>query len=143
MLIGDDLDEGGNEPTAQEVEPVYSVALTRERATVLLPGGRLIPYRHEASGAHALPADYQALLAVVTAADGPGVQASLRAGRAEHRTRAGRGGAGQAQATGGTRLAAPHRDRRLHRAPLNDPPLRGATGSRASPRVSPAGLGGV
>ncbi|GLW96833.1 hypothetical protein [Microtetraspora sp. NBRC 16547] len=68
--------------SADEVEPVYSVALTRERATVLLPGGRLIPYRHEVGGVHALPADYQALLAIVRAADGPLLckQACERAG---------------------------------------------------------------
>jgi hypothetical protein len=51
-----DCDGGEEERSADRGEPVYSVALTRERATVLLPGGRLIPYRHEVGGAHALPA---------------------------------------------------------------------------------------
>ncbi|MEV4250783.1 hypothetical protein AB0J63_46240 [Streptosporangium canum] len=67
----DDGDDGGEEAQAtDEADRVYSVALSRERAAVLPPGGRLTSYRREA-GAHALPADDQALLAVVGVADGP------------------------------------------------------------------------
>jgi hypothetical protein len=79
----DDGDDGGEEEAqaADEVDPVYSVALSRERAAVLPPGGRLTPYRREA-GAPALPADDQALPAVVGVADGrlPCKPVCLRAG---------------------------------------------------------------
>ncbi|MFJ2033369.1 hypothetical protein [Streptosporangium sp. NPDC087985] len=64
----------GQEPAEEPVDesvPVHRVALTAARAAELLPGSRLIPFRHEATGVHTLPADYQALLSAVRAGDGP------------------------------------------------------------------------
>ncbi|GAA3522592.1 hypothetical protein FHR32_008731 [Streptosporangium album] len=77
--------EPGGEPT-----PFYQVMLTPAQAaeqasqgielrpipvpvpaSVPVPGGLLIPHRHHAAGTDELPADYQALLAAVRAADGP------------------------------------------------------------------------
>ncbi|MEU4699903.1 hypothetical protein [Nonomuraea dietziae] len=54
---------------------MYQVALPADRAAhraaQLLTGGRLICFRHEAAGAHVLPADYQALLSAVCSGQAP------------------------------------------------------------------------
>lgn len=62
--------EPAEEP-AGEPAPVYQVALPADRAAQLLPGGRLICFRHEAAGTHVLPADYQALLSAVCSVQAP------------------------------------------------------------------------
>jgi hypothetical protein len=63
------------EEPADELAPVYQVALpadrAADRAAQLLPGGRLICFRHEAAGVHVLPADYQALLSAVCSGQAP------------------------------------------------------------------------
>ncbi|MEV0150118.1 MULTISPECIES: hypothetical protein [unclassified Nonomuraea] len=64
-------EQPGPGPAAATPAPVYQVALPADRAAQLLPGGRLIPFRHEATGVDLLPADYQALLAAVRSGQAP------------------------------------------------------------------------
>lgn len=59
------------EEPADEPAAVYQRALPADRAAQLLPGGRLICFRHEAAGVHVLPADYQALLSAVCSGQAP------------------------------------------------------------------------
>ncbi|MDF2709396.1 MAG: hypothetical protein K0R62_5048 [Nonomuraea muscovyensis] len=76
QVVKEILAEQPRREPAEEPALVYQVALSAsrvhtDRAAQLLPGGRLICFRHEAAGTHVLPADYQALLSAVRSGQAP------------------------------------------------------------------------